>query len=190
MPLRDSFLQCIAQHPGDDTPRLVYADWLEEQDNPADQARGEFIRCQIRADNPNDPERVQAAHRGAELLDLHRAEWEAPLRELGAEDVSFARGFPMGIRIPYRDFMAQADRIFAAAPVTSLDLASNALGPEGARALAAIPHLKRLTSLDLTHNDLSAAGATALAASPNLQNLTSLILLNNRLGPAGVTAIA
>lgn len=42
----DAFLADIVAHPGDDTPRLVYADWLEEQGDPASLARAEFIRVQ------------------------------------------------------------------------------------------------------------------------------------------------
>jgi uncharacterized protein (TIGR02996 family) len=39
----DAFLQAICAKPEDDTPRLVYADWLEEQ---GDTDRAEFIRVQ------------------------------------------------------------------------------------------------------------------------------------------------
>jgi uncharacterized protein (TIGR02996 family) len=38
----EAFLQALLQTPDDDTPRLIYADWLEEQGDP----RGEFIRLQ------------------------------------------------------------------------------------------------------------------------------------------------
>ena len=38
------FLRAIAAHPDDDTPRLVFADWLDEHDHPE---RAEFIRLQI-----------------------------------------------------------------------------------------------------------------------------------------------
>lgn len=37
------FLTDIIAHPDDDTPRLIYADWLDEQDKTA---RAEFIRVQ------------------------------------------------------------------------------------------------------------------------------------------------
>jgi uncharacterized protein (TIGR02996 family) len=40
---RDGLLAAIAAAPGDDVPRLVLADWLEERDDPL----GEFIRLQI-----------------------------------------------------------------------------------------------------------------------------------------------
>ena len=34
MTLEDAFLQAILETPDDDLPRLAYADWLEEQDDP------------------------------------------------------------------------------------------------------------------------------------------------------------
>src|SRR5262249_51734963 len=45
----EGFLQAILAAPEDDTPRLVYADWLEERGDP----RGEFIRiqCELAAMN-------------------------------------------------------------------------------------------------------------------------------------------
>lgn len=38
------FLRAIAANPGDDAPRLAFADWLTEHDQPE---RAEFIRLQI-----------------------------------------------------------------------------------------------------------------------------------------------
>ena len=37
-----AFLQAIAEEPDDDALRLIFADWLDERDDP----RGEFIRVQ------------------------------------------------------------------------------------------------------------------------------------------------
>ena len=41
----DAFLQAIREAPEDDTPRLVYADWLEERADP----RAEYLRLEARA---------------------------------------------------------------------------------------------------------------------------------------------
>lgn len=41
-----AFLADIIEHPTDDTPRLIYADWLEDTCYPAQPARAEFIRVQ------------------------------------------------------------------------------------------------------------------------------------------------
>src|SRR5262249_40249471 len=42
-----AFLDTIRSVPDDDTARLVYADFLEENGSPADAARAEFVRVQI-----------------------------------------------------------------------------------------------------------------------------------------------
>jgi len=59
------FLRTIAEHPDEDTPRLVFADWLEEHEHPD---RAKFIRLQIelaRMDPSDDgyPEKTAAMRR-------------------------------------------------------------------------------------------------------------------------------
>ena len=36
------FIRAIVDSPGDDTPRLVYADWLDDRDDP----RGMYLRAE------------------------------------------------------------------------------------------------------------------------------------------------
>jgi uncharacterized protein (TIGR02996 family) len=43
-PTRDALLAAVAAEPEDDTPRLVMADWLDENGDPF---RAEFIRTQL-----------------------------------------------------------------------------------------------------------------------------------------------
>jgi uncharacterized protein (TIGR02996 family) len=49
----DALLAAIRAHPDEDTPRLVYADWLDENGSPA---RARFIRDMI------DPEKKRRSH--------------------------------------------------------------------------------------------------------------------------------
>jgi uncharacterized protein (TIGR02996 family) len=44
----DGFLSAIRQTPADDTARLVFADWLDEQDDPTCKAKADFIRLDLR----------------------------------------------------------------------------------------------------------------------------------------------
>jgi len=46
MPDEGSFLQAILVNPADDLPKLVYADWLEEQQTNEAARKAEFIRVQ------------------------------------------------------------------------------------------------------------------------------------------------
>ena len=67
----EAFLQRIRAFPDDDAPRLVFADWLDEQGDP----RGEFIRVQI-ALAQLDREKAAAGDRP---LRPDREELRAPL---------------------------------------------------------------------------------------------------------------
>jgi uncharacterized protein (TIGR02996 family) len=50
---REHLLRAILERPDDDAARLVYADKLDESGKPWDAARAEFIRLQVRGDDPN-----------------------------------------------------------------------------------------------------------------------------------------
>src|SRR6516165_5845774 len=80
MGIEDAFLHDILAHPDDDAPRLIYADWLEEHNNP----RGEFIRvqCALARLDDEDPRRWPLEQREGELLQQYEQQWLTPLREL------------------------------------------------------------------------------------------------------------
>ena len=67
----DAFLADIIENPDNDFPRLVYADWLEEQGDP----RGEFIhaQCQLARMDEHDPQRPHLEIRERDLLVRHQA---------------------------------------------------------------------------------------------------------------------
>lgn len=82
---RDLLLD-VAENPDDDAPRLVYADWLLQKDDPW----GELIQLQIAAaERPLTNEEKQ---REAELMAAHQKRWLGPLAE-GIQDPVFKRGF-------------------------------------------------------------------------------------------------
>lgn len=90
------FLEAICAAPEDDTPRLIFADWLADH---GDEDRAEFIRVQCRlADmeeddwRPSEPEyEIQETlrRRERELLHAGRYRWLAPL-------VKALTGYPYG----------------------------------------------------------------------------------------------
>jgi uncharacterized protein (TIGR02996 family) len=80
-----ALLAAVLASPGDDTPRLVYADWLDEHGRPE---RAEFIRCQVRiaeigrelqseedCEQKCCAERIALRRRERELLTAHGDEW-------------------------------------------------------------------------------------------------------------------
>ena len=75
MTTRDAFLAAVAEAPEDDAPRLVFADWLEENGQPE---RAELIRlqCRLAATDRYDAARRPLARRERELLDRFGKRWQ------------------------------------------------------------------------------------------------------------------
>src|SRR5205085_1311341 len=87
------FLDDIFAHPDDDMPRLIFADWLDEQ---GEGERAEFIRVQVgRARLPHwDAQQVRLRLRERQLLAKHGNKWKAELPEIqGVTWEDFRRGF-------------------------------------------------------------------------------------------------
>src|SRR5690242_12611585 len=87
----EAFLHAIRENPGDDGPRLVYADWLDEHGQPE---RAEFIRvqCQLAPLEPDDDRYPALKHREFKLWGHHHRAWSEPLRPF-TRSYSFHRGF-------------------------------------------------------------------------------------------------
>jgi uncharacterized protein (TIGR02996 family) len=192
-----AFLEAIIAEPDDDAVRLIFADWLEEQSNPSLNARGEFIRVQIERHTlpADDPRQAELAEREEALLARHRQGWEGPLRQLGAQEVTFRRGLPEAARMDVTAFLTHPGELFTLAPIRGLTLSMREIQDEAVRLeriqqLTQCPCLERLTSLNLVDNYIGDAGVTALAASPNLTHLISLDLSSNGIYAAGATALA
>jgi uncharacterized protein (TIGR02996 family) len=123
-PGHEPFLSAICADPADDTARLVYADWLQENGEPE---RAEFIRVQVerarlRASG-EDPEALRA--RDLELRAGHGVKWQHELPRLsGVSWQRFWRGFVSGATVgTWRNYDRHADALFAATPVQFLTLA-------------------------------------------------------------------
>ena len=208
---REPFLRAIQEAPDDDTPRLVYADWLEENGDPD---RAEFVRvqCDLARRGLDDPRYPELAAREYDLLAAHRKEWSKPLRPYSG-NFTFERGFADRMTFAMRKFLDHAPAVFALEPVwhaklregqaligelagcphvarlRSLSLNTNQMGPARARVLFTSPHLARLTHLDLGNNGIGTA-LKELLETPHLGGLRSLMLDNNRVGNKGCELIA
>src|SRR5262245_57432113 len=73
--------QAIANEPEEDTPRLAFADWLDEEGGEVNIARAEFIRLQVMLYRTGEetPETRVARRRASELLERYRAAWGFPV---------------------------------------------------------------------------------------------------------------
>src|SRR5262249_46987469 len=92
MDIQATFLSDIAAKADDDAPRLVYADWLDENGGPD---RAQFIRvqCRLASMGKFDLARYELEGQEEELLRLHGKKWRKPLAKFTA-DIEFQRGFP------------------------------------------------------------------------------------------------
>jgi|SRR5579883_1196483 len=184
-----AFLSTILANPDDDTLRLVYADWLDEHNDP----RGEFIRLQCKHAQTwmeavfvsGNPE----CTRMEELEKQHAKKWLSHLPTIPGVTWGFWRGLPGWIHVPgWQEFNKHAKRIFRVAPVEYVTF--GCLSLVGARALAKSPYLKRIRVLDLAYGIRKIGALHALLKSPALANLQTLRLQKNDLGDELAVALA
>jgi uncharacterized protein (TIGR02996 family) len=145
----DALFRAICENPADDTPRLVYADWLEENGQPE---RGELIRLQCEAWHhcPDYPNLELARGRVSKLLKAHGDRWYDELPAIaGVEWGSlFIRGFVDSAWVlNTRDLLAKVNTLFAATPLRHLKI--NELEPKQLEPLLKLPPIGRLTTLRL-----------------------------------------
>ena len=123
----DALLAAIAAHPEEDTPRLAYADWLDEHADafPGAGTRAEFIRVQcevarVRRLGPQerDPRYEWFRAREQELLASHRRALFGPLGDDAGREfiVRVARGFVAELRADVSAFLPRAASVAALRP--------------------------------------------------------------------------
>lgn len=148
----ESLLRAVCEHPAEDTPRLMYADEVQE----TDPTRAEFIRTSVkiwrlppawmfceRAGEHSVPNlwtwsytprcrcgACTLARRNYNLAKRHIV-WDwAKAMPLGCVN-RWRRGFIEHIRITTAEFMGHAAAIFAAHPVTSVTITDARVFPSG-----------------------------------------------------------
>src|SRR5262245_10463730 len=154
MDLREiALVETIRAHPSEDSPRLVYADWLEEH---GECELAEFIRVQIeRAERDEfDPAQKTLAQREKELIESRGDDWvaqplrfrfgyQSPLDEPPLEPLDqnrtrhlppesrwqFRRGFPW-VEVSAGQFLSHAPHIVDSAPVVQVHI-----GPDSTQEL-------------------------------------------------------
>jgi uncharacterized protein (TIGR02996 family) len=207
-----AFIRRIQANPDEDGPRLIFADWLDEQGD----SRGEFIRlqCALASLSFDDPLYSELKAREQHLRDQHEPEWKAPIRRL-VTDCQFHRGLIEAISIEARSFIELGDELFQLAPIRrvrfleigkdfaelvqspllskirELDLCGSYLGNGVPNMLSRSPYLSQIEMLDLAFNDLTDRGIQTLAEMPSLGRVRRLHLNdNNSLGELGMGALA
>lgn len=116
---RQALLRAIRDQPDDDAPRLIYADWLDEQ---GDADRATFIRLQCAYERLPywSPERATYYQAFQRLLVQHRKRWHhgLPLWARGP----FVRGFIHRLDMTGAMFLRSMPEIWRIEPVTFVQL--------------------------------------------------------------------
>jgi len=87
----EGFLHELLERPGDDAPRLVYADWLEERGDP----RADYLRAEVaRARRPGRRAEAKARKLAAGLDAVWVARVSRPPLGVCCDHVRFTRGGP------------------------------------------------------------------------------------------------
>lgn len=191
--MHEQFIQHIIEHPDDDAPRLVYADWLEDR---GDSDRAEFIRveCEFARLDHDSPRRIDLKARRLQLWQQYRIEWLGPLDGL-VENSFSERGLINGISIALPTLLENAETIFRAAPIEKVSLSQ---APGQIELWARCPYLARIKELvfrgDMMQTEgrpefppgIGDTGLAALVSSPFVQNLRRLSVGNQELSWAGM----
>lgn len=196
-----TFLDEIIAAPENHEPRLVYADWLEDNGDP----RGEFIRLQIERDVcQQDPTRsIERGTREEKLLEAYREQWSAPLLKLGIEKtaVGFRWGFIDAVGVSCRTAVSHMGAIRSFCPLLRrlylhsvtdwIDQFSgsphlNGLIQIGFRGLLTpenvqhfffdTPRLETLKALDFGDTRIGDSGLAILLTAPQLRDIMALDL--------------
>src|SRR5262249_27792053 len=120
MTLERSFLADIVEHPDDDAPRLIFADWLDDH---GCSERAEFIRVQVALARLGefDDRREALLWRQRELLLAQEPEWVGDLAQW-LHGWMFRRGFIESVSARLDDFLAHGESLLAREPVECVTL--------------------------------------------------------------------
>jgi uncharacterized protein (TIGR02996 family) len=165
-----AFIRAATAEPDDDTIRLVYADWLDEQGGEVRASHAAFVRLQVRRSRTDlfDPERADLVEQEAASLRKHKRDWNGRvhrhLTRCGfADRVDARRGLIRGwdyhrgmiarVTVTAPALTAHAGSVFALGPLAHLRLVAW-WGTEWQR-----PAVQRLGKLPRGLKVVSPAGA-------------------------------
>src|SRR5438309_1192533 len=120
---REALLAAILARPDDDTPRLAFADWLDDQPGPAAGDWAAVIRAQVGAARLErfSPRWLELARVQADVFRRHLDDW-VPLWASRFGRLAFRRGFREVYEFDGRAFHTNADAVFRANPVRAVKL--------------------------------------------------------------------
>lgn len=170
---REALMRAICESPDDDTPRLVFADWLDEHGEPE---RAEFIRAQIELtrDYLTMPARSRLHKRVLALRRANEKRWGAELPYPGTLwSHGFERGFVEAVTVnDVGTFIREAPVIFASVPITTLRIHHDRPG-----LLCGVHEMARVRYLEITCFRPEPDSVRAFALASNISGLEQLSVL-------------
>lgn len=187
----DALYRAVCAYPDEDTPRLVFADLVEED---GDAARAAFIRTQVElARLPEyDPYWVECRRQNAGMV----RGWAMahtlpkPLPDgFSWRDHRFRRGFPWRVlALDPEAFAARSAALFALAPLQAVSF--DARPRPGLAPLADCPDLARVRRLEFRQSRFDADDLAPLLDSPHAAGLTELHFEGHAITADGLAALA
>jgi uncharacterized protein (TIGR02996 family) len=191
--MHDAFLSAVIEAPDEDAPRLVYADWLDEN-GQAERAELIRVQCELARTEPWTPRHAELSARQKTLLSPANVEaWAVPLG-FHPYPNNFHRGFVERDCFAPSRFLELAPAVFDRAPLRQVDMRTPDAGGDvytgalstaeerlrekivGSAALAPVRELELF--------DLGPGTAARLAKSRHLGRLEGLCLLGGHAADA------
>jgi len=171
---RTMMLNAIYKDPEDDTPRHIFADYLEEHGDP----RGPFIRLQCFLESSTrSGKREEWKASCEELLNAHREEWVAESPQVENCTYDFRRGFIEMATVTAAQWLKHASEILEKTPLLR-DLRLLRLQPYFEQ-LIQEGVFTQIASLRLPHSQLNGLQVARLLDSGRLHNILELHLPYN-----------
>ena len=179
-PDAEALLAAVCANPEDDTPRLVYADWLDENGDEVWRTRAAFIREQIRiaaGRPPLDP--APPGWQSADTLLLRyegvwargHPDWIGPYRHL-YDFPDYRRGFLDRVRVHFDKWMKADGEARLRVPITRLEVDGADLGR-----VAVVPQFATVRELSAgSRHPLTADQMAAFVGPQAVARLRSLSL--------------
>ncbi len=208
----EEFVHAVRSAPNDDAPRLVFADWFEEQ---GDLERATLVRTQVeRASLPWwDAKAVHLELKERGILAQHRADWmeKLPMTE-GVTYGSYARGFVDNVGFETLGRLAaNVDALKKAIPFSKITLRwprlddrpelqaieglqeivmiGTVMQPEDMEWLAQCPLMSTVEALTINGSGMNEATLEKLVASPYLKQLRALRLPGHNFTDEGMATL-
>jgi uncharacterized protein (TIGR02996 family) len=176
----EALLQAVIAEPEEEAPRLIYADWLDEQGQPEGVDRAAFIQVQIGLAHASEEAAVtrQLRKREQELWEAYKERWLTHLPpHLRKREPRFHRGFLEELSLPPASWAKHGAKLFGQNPIYRVRLYGrvdrNIIGD-----LVVIPDLTRIREVVLAECDIREPNSTlkVLFDTPFLSGLVRLDL--------------